>query len=656
MRRIAVIAVSLLLGDLPQALADPGNAHLEKRSLPELEQRLADTDAELEQLASYTLRGGTGSLGYRSKTHNDPNVQEWVRIELGEEVPVEQIVLVPALWRAANDGLLAEGFPTAFRILAGTDQTTHVVASFSEEDSLLPRIAPLAATFSPVQASWVGIETTTLSPMIRGDLHILELSEVMVFSGQENLALNRPVSASSFDRSTGNPRFLTDGFTPYLMDAALGPQSQTKLIRVAQQAPPPYLEIDLQTPGPVNQINLHTADVALSIPMQRLSTWAVPRHVRITGANRTDFSDETVLCEYRQESLYDNGPIIMRRFPEITCRYIRIAILDPRPIVSDQETVHEIAFTEIEVFSGGLNMARGAPVTHSRGLKPYDQALARITDGLNYYGEILPIRDWMNQLARRHDLETGRPLIVAEMNVRYTRQKTNLHRLAWLAAILGVGIAFAILVERFIHLRQLTRMKEQFAADLHDELGANLHTIGLLSDLAEETRENPEEQNEYLHRIRTVTERSGKAMRNVVDLHESSDLFVGLRADMQRAAERIVTRLEHDLAIEGEELLSRLKPRQRIGLFLFYKECLINICRHSGATRLSTRLTASPEEVRLLITDNGRGLPDSMQNGIPPSLKRRAKLLRAKLTVESPAEGGTRITLTLKPRKLGFIK
>ncbi|MDF7806434.1 histidine kinase [Pontiellaceae bacterium B12219] len=656
MRRIAVIAVSLLLGGLRLALADLGPTQLEKLSLPELEQRLADTDAELEQLASYTLRGGTGSLGYRSKTHNNPSAREWVEIEFGEEVAVDQVILVPALWRAANDGLLAEGFPTAFRILAGTAQTTNVVASFSEEDNVLPRIAPLAVSFPPVKASWAGIETSTLSPMIRGDLHMLQLSEIMVFSGQENVALNKPIKASSFDKGTGKNQFLTDGFTPYLMDAAEGLYSATKLIRVNREQPAPHLQIDLQTPSPVNQINLHTADVALSIPMQRLNTWAVPRHVRATGANRPDFSDATTLCEFKQESLYDNGPIIMRRFPETTCRYIRIVILDPRPIVSAQDAANEIAFTEIEVFSGGQNIARGAPVTHSSGLRPYDQALLRITDGLNYYGKILPIRDWMNQLARRHDLEIGRPLLVAEMNIRYARQKTNLHRLAWLAAILGVGIAFAILIERFIHLRHLTLIKERFAADLHDELGANLHTIGLLSDLAEETQDSPDEQNEYLQRIRTVTERSGKVVRNVADLHESSDLFTGLRTDMQRAAERIVRHLEHDLAIEGEEYLPQLKPQRCVSLFLFYKECLINICRHSGATRLCTRLTASTGNVCLEIVDNGRGLPDSMQNGIPPSLKRRAKLLRAKLTVESPAEGGTRITLTLKSRKLGFIK
>ena len=56
-------------------------------------------------------------------------------------------------------------------------------------------------------------------------------------------------------------------------------------------------------------------------------------------------------------------------------------------------------------------------------------------------------------------------------------------------------------------------MRERFAADLHDELGANIHTIGLLGDLARDT-DSPEERQELLERSRFFTERSGNAIRN----------------------------------------------------------------------------------------------------------------------------------------------
>ena len=109
------------------------------------------------------MRGGTGSVGYRSKSHPQPDSTARIRIELGEEVAIDAVVLVPVLYRDAATGLGSGGFPVAFRILAGTAHTTHVMASFSAEDHLLPRIAPLAVPFQPVKASWVEIEATSLS-------------------------------------------------------------------------------------------------------------------------------------------------------------------------------------------------------------------------------------------------------------------------------------------------------------------------------------------------------------------------------------------------------------------------------------------------------------------------------------------------------------
>ncbi len=656
MQRLRTIACTLLSGYLFSALssvAETSNAHLAELTLPEVEQRLSDIDTELEQLAAITLRGGMGSLGYRSEIHPESNNKEWIRIELEQESLIDQVVLAPMLFRGSRTSLRAEGFPVAFRVLAGTGQTTNEVAVFTAEDNLMPRSAPLAASFAPINASWIQIEANVLSKRIYDNQYVLQLSEILVFSGTDNVALHQNVIIPP-DRRDPDParrrRFLVDGFTPYIMDAAQGAQSRTVLVYINGTDPLPALTIDLAKPHPVQQINLHTAGEALSIPTGNLSSWAVPQHVRVWGSNQPDGSDQTLLCEYKQEDIYDNGPILRQRFPEKTCRYIRIEMVDHTSIIPSKITpANRMTYSEIEVLSNGRNVALHAPASASANMNCPQEALEDMTNGRNYYGNILPTRTWMNQLSRRHDLETRRPLVIAELNRRYERQKTNLKRVSWLAALLFFGSTMSILAGRFFHLRRLTRLKERLAADLHDELGANLHTIGLLSDMAEEAREHPEEQSLYHQRIRNVTERSGNAVRNAADLLASKELFVGLKADMQRAAERIMARLEHDFKIEGEEVLQQLKPRTRAGLFLFYKECLINIYRHSEATKFATHLTAAPNEIVLTVTDNGRGMPKTE----PPSLKRRARLLKARLSIETPESGGTSIILRLRPSKIG---
>ena len=636
----------------------PANAQLEALSLSQLEQQLTEIDAELGQLASFTVRGGTGSVGYYSSTHRDPDAKESIRVELAKESTIEEVVLVPVLFRHAKTGLQSTSFPVAFRVLVGTGQTTHEVASFSEEDQLLPRIAPLTISFPPVKASWVSIETSTLSSMLDSDrVYRLELSEIMVFSGKENVALplqksegtKRSVKNHKTPRDT---RVLTDGFSPYLMDAGDGESSRTKVIRIKSRQAEASLNIDLKTSQPVHQINLHTADVSFSIPMREFSCWAVPRHVRVTGANESDFSDEMFLCEFEQHSIYDNGPILMRPFMEKRCRYIRLTIIDPRPVVSLDQYENGFAFSEIEVLSHSQNIAQGAPVTGSSSLSYRRGALERITDGLNNYGKILPLREWMNQLARRHDLERERPLVVAELGRRYNSQQTHLRRMIWLSALLAVGILITFLISRMLRQRSIFQTRERIAANLHDELGANLHAIGILGDLAKQevsdagADERWATLNHYINETRTLTEQTAKMAQHCTNMLGAHEIHENLVEEMKNTGERLLADLEHHLSFTDTDRLQRLHPRRRIGLYLFYKESLTNIIRHARATRVETHLSADKNRIILIIHDNGVGVATP-----PPSLKRRARLLKAKLSVETPADGGTKITLWFRPRR-----
>ena len=636
----------------------PANAQLEALSLSQLEQHLTEIDAELGQLASFTVRGGTGSVGYYSSTHRDPDAKESIRVELAKESTIEEVVLVPVLFRHAKTGLQSTGFPVAFRVLVGTGQTTHEVASFSEEDQLLPRIAPLTISFPPVKASWVSIEASTLSSTLDSDrVYRLELSEIMVFSGKENVALPLQKSEGT-KRSVKNHkesraiRFLTDGFSPYLMDAGDGESSRTKVIRIKSRQAEASLNIDLKTSQPVHQINLHTADVSFSIPMREFSCWAVPRHVRVTGANESDFSDEMFLCEFEQHSIYDNGPILMRPFMEKRCRYIRLTIIDPRPVVSLDQYENGFAFSEIEVLSHSQNIAQGAPVTGSSGLSYRRGALERITDGLNNYGKILPLREWMNQLARRHDLERERPLVVAELDRRYNSQQTHLRRMIWLSALLAVGILITFLISRMLRQRSIFQTRERIAANLHDELGANLHAIGILGDLAKQevsdagADERWATLNHYINETRTLTEQTAKMAQHCTNMLGAHEIHENLVEEMKNTGERLLADLEHHLSFTDTDRLQRLHPRRRIGLYLFYKESLTNIIRHARATRVETHLSADKNRISLIIHDNGVGVATP-----PPSLKRRARLLKAKLSVETPADGGTKITLWFRPRR-----
>ena len=643
------------------AAETPAKTSIENLSTAQLEQRLKDIDTELDNLARYSLRSGYGTIGWRSKVHDTPDHTEWVQIDLGDEYPIDALVLVPSLMRNAATGYESEGFPSTFQVVAGNKKHPEgvVLTSVHADEGMLPRQAPVIVDCGSTKASWIRIEATALSPRSWDGKYLFQLSETLVFSGERNIALRRPVTSSSDMTSlasSGND--LVDGFMPYMMDAAQGEQSLAFLASIHPDHTTSFT-IDLGSHQPLDRIHLHSVDVSDVVPQPLPGDHGLPSRLQVMGANRADFSDAKPVLNYIKTSTYDTGPIIARNFPVTTCRYVKLTAEKPYIAPSRTNTIPRspltarIGFAEIELFAKDQNVALHRPV-QANVRESSDRSLSALTDGRNQFGDILPLRTWMEQLARRHDLETERPLIATTLNERYLRQKTNLRRLVWLAVLLGGGIIITILIGRISHMRQIEEIRERLAADLHDELGADLYTIGLLGDAARFAKNTPARLDDVLQRHKEVITRAGSSLRHRIKVHESKGNAGSLHDDMKRLAHRIMADMEYEISVEGEEYLAGLKTITHDDLRLFFKECLVNISRHSGASYISAHLTAEPKQLIMTICDNGRGLTRHEGNdshAIPESLQRRADLLKAKISTSSNSIGhkeGTCVTLKLR--------
>lgn len=627
---------------------------LQDESSSEIENQLRHLNSRLGDLASYSLRTGIGRVGYRSRTHDNSNHLEWVEVDLEREEIIDQIIIVPTIWKDSRAGFTADGFPLAFDVVVKNREYPEgtPIASFDSEDQLLPRIAPVVIDCPKgTKASAVRLEASILSSRIWDGRFLLQLAEIMVFKGEKNVALRKtirtehPDTLGDFGRSR---KALVDGFLPYVMDAAKGNQSLAMVGIGPVDSPPFSLEIDLGSTCLLDQIHLHQTDLSDTVPQAVPSDFGIPEKFMIEGASQPDFSDAVTLATYEKDSVFDVGPILMWNIRPTPCRFVRLSSL--RPYVSEMgdPSITQIGFAEIELFSEGKNVALEQPARGNFELVSIERSMAALTDGNNFYGAILPIRAWMNQLAERHLLETKRPLLMKEQGRRFQRQQAMLTLLSWLTAIFAAGILFTVLVSRILRMREAASIRERLAADLHDELGATLHTIGLLSDLAYEARGNPQEMEKLHSRIRAETERSGTAVRHSVDILEAKGLHSDLKADMERAAQRILTHEKYMLVVEGDENLQLLKSRKRADLFLFFKECLINVSRHAEAEKVEAYLRATPNEIYMSISDDGGGLNNPGEHVVPPSLSRRARLLKGLVTVDAKEGRGTEIQLKLK--------
>lgn len=624
---------------------------IEHWTLSTLEERLTEIDNELPQLSQLSLRGGVGSIGYRSAWWQPSEDNTWIEVQLDHTVSIDCVVLAPTIWRTSKDGFQADAFPLAFRIVAGTEHAPQgqVVAEFDEHDAHLPRIAPLVIPIAPMRATWVRLEATQLSKRYYDNYPCLQLAELFVFSGTENVALHQTVRASSNITGSGgawDQRYLVDGHSPYLMHSGRGMHSQPFKTGIGERPP---LTIDLEDSYPISRIRLHALEQDDTVPQVSAGGLGIPEHLKIWGATDAAFTDPILLFNYQKNSIYDSGPFIEFTFVEQNVRFVQLLAQEGNDSVPLNPMDFRIGFAEVELFSRGKNVAVGKPAQMEYTQSEWMQSLSALTDGSNLYGELLPIRDWLEELALRHELKKERPLIVAELNQRYAQQKQRLRIMTWTAIAFAIGIGFLILIDRNLRLKNAVRIKQRIAANLHDELGANLHAIGMLGRLAKQSKQSETDTSEAVERICEIAERTSQNARHCTNLLESNIIGENIGEEIKRDSSRLLAGLEHELDFQGEEHFERVKNRRRIDLILFNKECLANIVRHSQATSISTRLACTKKQLTLTIQDNGKGTVAR----VPPSLQRRAKLMRARVQIDQPATSGTMITLTLKIRKFG---
>lgn len=263
---------------------------------------------------------------------------------------------------------------------------------------------------------------TELSTRAWDNKYNFQLSEILIFEGNENTALEGTVTSSSesigYD-SARSSRFLIDGFMPYTMDAATGIQSAAFLEAPFSSSFIPTLVIDLEETKELTRIQLHSLEISNKIPRAKAFDYGIPKRLLIEGATDADFSDSTVLLDLYLKNDYDTGPIIIRNLKKIASRFVKLTILEPVVDNLSPEPTRLFGLSEIEFFANSKNVAYQKVPTANFEVSRIGRSLNSLTDGHNFYGKILPIREWLEQLAERHLLKTEQPIIRNILNRRY---------------------------------------------------------------------------------------------------------------------------------------------------------------------------------------------------------------------------------------------
>jgi signal transduction histidine kinase/ligand-binding sensor domain-containing protein len=168
---------------------------------------------------------------------------------------------------------------------------------------------------------------------------------------------------------------------------------------------------------------------------------------------------------------------------------------------------------------------------------------------------------------------------------------------------------YRLALARLEQQHAIERDRARIAKDIHDDLGAGLTQITLLSELAR--REMPGQSISQLDRISDTARKMTRTMDEIVwAVDPQHDTLSGLMDYISAYTEDFLRmagiRCRMDLPSELPAL--RVDAELRYNLFLALKEALNNVVKHAHAAEVWLRLRVDSQTITLVVEDDGQGL------------------------------------------------
>ncbi|HEU4390863.1 MAG TPA: two-component regulator propeller domain-containing protein [Blastocatellia bacterium] len=220
-----------------------------------------------------------------------------------------------------------------------------------------------------------------------------------------------------------------------------------------------------------------------------------------------------------------------------------------------------------------------------------------------------------------------------------------------LAAALVAAIAYSFYRYRLARLLEVERVRTRIASDLHDDIGANLTRIAILSEVAHsQFGDQHTTVDSPLSSIARISRESVASMSDIIwAINPKRDTLFDVTQRMRKHATEVFAgrNIEFEFRAPDSEDALKLGADIRRDLFLIFKEAVSNAARHAACSNVQIELRIEHSRLVLEMEDNGRGFDTeapSEGNGLV-SMKRRAASLGGEFELESIEGKGTRIIL-----------
>jgi signal transduction histidine kinase/ligand-binding sensor domain-containing protein len=212
--------------------------------------------------------------------------------------------------------------------------------------------------------------------------------------------------------------------------------------------------------------------------------------------------------------------------------------------------------------------------------------------------------------------------------------------------------------------RDVERERSRIARDIHDDLGAQLTRITMMSESARGDLANSGRVAAGLEKIYDTARELTRSMDEIVwAVSPRHDTLEGLATYLEKFAQDwlagVGIRCRLDLPLQFPEW--HLTSEMRHNVFLAFKEALHNAVKHSGASEVLIRLTLKAESFDLAVEDNGRGFAAGEKaRGVSPAqgraasgnglenMRRRLMAIGGSCAIQSASGAGTKVIFSVQ--------
>lgn len=213
-----------------------------------------------------------------------------------------------------------------------------------------------------------------------------------------------------------------------------------------------------------------------------------------------------------------------------------------------------------------------------------------------------------------------------------------------------VAIALVINRNRLKQKMKELELRNQIAADLHDEVGSSLSSIHMLSQMAN-TGANEVTQKNILERMSSNAKETMDKMGDIVWMIKPGETEAGsLKQRMERFAYEICSSKNIEVNINLSDL-EKIKPtmEQRKNIYLIFKEALNNSVKYSDTEKIEVNAGVQNNRLILVVKDFGNGFDSNIikkGNGLDNMLQ-RANDLKGYLKIEANPNQGASVVLSI---------